>query len=670
MKNIALLRITILFIGFSFTNSELFSQDVPNVDPRQYIKVLYRKNLNSTPDIIWDWKNEKRDTIEEKNLFLNSLGTQHFSYIDKGGTINIVFDKDGLANNEELIGMLSLEASINSSDGERSIEVNPYSTIGKEREVVGINSANGKDLAFLVVTLIRELYSIREKWYETSSIMGRSITFDHIQSAKEKKYKTKLKNGLDSILNSKTPTKTIQNLTKEILEDILENIGVYDDSWRYYFYDEKNKKLVYSNPDFSDSYERPNINKKDTSIYGQIEFFRKDNYSDTSKIKNFLDVLKTTVNRDLNYLTNRIRTRKSRYLEDLEELLEYAERIKHFNKIVLNSGKDGRVAVLKLLGKDSILVRRLPKKLNAEIDKLSNFLIKSCGKKRLLPTMLDEAEFDERFNGEIEASRAQLLKLLMHYLYFEGTPFFDILVNIKKESSKDIDKDDFGLIQTDDILFRDLEFKLLLKDSSARILKEVTRFINQQVYKKLLYATIDLKKEDAKNGDILYIKLKWEGYGQNKELPPLPIICKFHLKETGWKVKVSESFLLVERINEESPNVNPQTSPSNFKGAPGASLMWSYYKEESTKTKCKNWYKFFNFLQPSFGINLSYIDFHTQKDFELGIGGQIGFFANNIFLGYGVNVHQIREGGNPTYFSVGFNFINIAQTIVDLKNKN
>ncbi|MDL5049633.1 hypothetical protein QQ054_26815 [Oscillatoria amoena NRMC-F 0135] len=199
--------------------------------------------------------------------------------------------------------------------------------------------------------------------------------------------------------------------------------------------------------------------------------------------------------------------------------------------------------------------------------------------------------------------------------------------------------------------------------------------------------TIDIKKEAAKDGDILNVYLKWNGFSKNGSLPPLPIVCQFVLKKTGWMKEITESFLLIERINEQSPNVKSNTSPSNFKGTYGVSLMWTYNSTDhifgkdtvgTVKDLGGNSYsyskiktnKVMNFLEPSIGINVSYLDFSTSDDFEIGLGPIFGLFANQIFVGSGINLNQIRSGGNPIYFSLGFSFINVAQKIADLTKQS
>jgi len=73
--------------------------------------------------------------------------------------------------------------------------------------------------------------------------------------------------------------------------------------------------------------------------------------------------------------------------------------------------------------------------------------------------------------------------------------------------------------------------------------------------------------------------------------------------------------------------------------------------------------RFFTKFEPSLGINISYLDFDTEKDIEIGAGTSIGLFNNLIqfTVGYNLNVER-----NNIYWGIGFSFINIAEKIKSL----
>ncbi|MNT17793.1 hypothetical protein D3C72_1529680 [compost metagenome] len=199
------------------------------------------------------------------------------------------------------------------------------------------------------------------------------------------------------------------------------------------------------------------------------------------------------------------------------------------------------------------------------------------------------------------------------------------------------------------------------------------------IYKKLVYATIDLGKSGAKNGEVLNVYVTWILDSKKDSLansPRLPI-GKYYLRETGWKTEVSDMFALIKRVKESSVN-QTNVSPTNFKGSGGAVLMWTFNKadkglkitekrNEQYSVKRKN--RFINFLEPSIGLNVSYLDFSTEKDVEIGTGLQLGLFKNKIFFGYGVNLHMISpQNQAPTYYYVGFSFAKLSDLFKSSNN--
>jgi len=185
------------------------------------------------------------------------------------------------------------------------------------------------------------------------------------------------------------------------------------------------------------------------------------------------------------------------------------------------------------------------------------------------------------------------------------------------------------------------------------------------IYNKLEPAIIDLRKEDAKEGDVLRIYVnRYNSEGEisigsdsnqtaanKKEI----LIAAYDIKEIGFRLKIADSFLLVKRSEESTDETD--TSPSRFKGAPGVTMMWSY-GSDAGKGKLWKWW------EPSLGINVSYLDFSTSKDIEVGVGFVLGLFRNQLFIvgGRNLNIEQ-----NSTYFGLGFSFSNLAAKFVDSK---
>ena len=132
--------------------------------------------------------------------------------------------------------------------------------------------------------------------------------------------------------------------------------------------------------------------------------------------------------------------------------------------------------------------------------------------------------------------------------------------------------------------------------------------------------------------------------------------ARFIVKKTGWHLDGSESVMLIKRFNQDL--VGNDVSPSNFKPIAGASLLWTYYNDH----RAEKWPgKFLRWLEPSFGINVSYVDFLSSETFEVGAGPIVGLWQNRLFLtaGYNFNV----EGQSPFYMGIGFSFFNVVDKI-------
>jgi hypothetical protein len=203
-------------------------------------------------------------------------------------------------------------------------------------------------------------------------------------------------------------------------------------------------------------------------------------------------------------------------------------------------------------------------------------------------------------------------------------------------------------------------FRLMEQSPSFEKFKEELSVLAAKIiYRKLVYATIDLGKSGAQPGDILYINVVWKNIDGEKDSTSSSLpIGKYYLRQTGWRTEISESFYLVERFNE--PLNDPNIARSNFKGAYGASIMRTFYYNENYERTLLG--RILNWSQPSIGFNISYLDFYNDKDIEIGAGLQLGLFKNVFFLGTGINLHSIRgdEKKSAAYFMFGVSFTNIA----------
>jgi len=184
-------------------------------------------------------------------------------------------------------------------------------------------------------------------------------------------------------------------------------------------------------------------------------------------------------------------------------------------------------------------------------------------------------------------------------------------------------------------------------DSKKRreYIKKLGLQIAELIYQRLFNAQIDLRTSRAKSGQILKISILW--YRDNTAEPMVLPVGQFKLKEVGWRTNILDSFLLVNR--NSTPTNDENISPSNFKGSPGVSLIRTFGNNSSKDL--------FRKIEPSFGINVSYLDFYENKDLEVGVGAIFGLFNNKVFFTVGHNLHAEGNGG---YIGIGFSFANIA----------
>jgi hypothetical protein len=70
-------------------------------------------------------------------------------------------------------------------------------------------------------------------------------------------------------------------------------------------------------------------------------------------------------------------------------------------------------------------------------------------------------------------------------------------------------------------------------------------------------------------------------------------------------------------------------------------------------------------FEPSFGLNISYVDFSKQRDIEVGVGGVVGLFRNKVFFSSGINLNTPNK--HNSYFAIGFSFTSLATKLVEAK---
>lgn len=189
----------------------------------------------------------------------------------------------------------------------------------------------------------------------------------------------------------------------------------------------------------------------------------------------------------------------------------------------------------------------------------------------------------------------------------------------------------------------------------------------KEIFKNLVFGTINLADINIVDESKLKITVKWDNESDKNNKDNL-FTAEFTVKRTGWYLEPTESALLIDRVNENLLRADYPLSPSNFKPTGGVSLLWSYHDDRLVPDRFLNSSSFtkriirsLKWLEPSIGINVSYVDFRTDKDFELGFGPVIGIFNNKLFLNSGYNLSA--EGESPFYMAIGFSFSNIFDKV-------
>jgi hypothetical protein len=561
---------------------------INEVDPRQYIKVLYQKTTAQNKfETIWNWENNNKEP------------NQKYNYLDANGEIKIDFSKNELILNKDFEGTISLEAEISGDNGTRKIEVNPYSEIGVERVPIGIKSDAPSEIAKKLLNMFIELQDV-----DYDFLTGyRSFTKNDIY---RKKNVEERGNEIKKSIN--TPYSRISDIASAciMLEEFISD-NTYDPRLgsRYKFDD-------------------PNISKKDlgTKLDAMIQ------------------------NYNIEY-----ENRKTKYVDSFKKSYNFATEKVGIILDYLNSfesgGEDATKAFLSLINKDLVAYNALKKNLTIAQKNLSTFKFED-NDPALELLLLNNTNL-----------LVDTYKSLQDISSFRGSQFEKILDQFATDKNEGFDKNDDDKLEKQRTRF----IKNNLQDLSVALSEEAGKII----YKKLVYATIDLGKSGAKPNEVLNLYVTWildSKKDKPQNSPRLPI-GKFFIRETGWKTEITDMFALIKRIHE--PDVDQATvSPSNFKGSGGVVLMWTYNKEdigikENANGKIVRKRAFVNFLEPSIGVNVSYLDFSTAKDVEIGTGLQLGLFKNKIFFGYGVNLHMISPSGQaPGYFYLGFSFAKLS----------
>ena len=576
-----------------------------NIDPRQYINI-YEINKLDKKNTIWKWESQQ-------------LTNQKRKIIDASSKIQIEFDKDSIASNTLFKGNITIEGQIVSTKGgEDPIEVFPYSRIGEEKRRIGVTSRPPKEIAQIFINL---LIGSHEAIVNTNVI------------------KPKINNGKRILADLTTLKEDLKKLPPNEFYFTSSN----EDSLGYLF---RLKAIAESIFD--------ELNIKSEKLPAKILqiIYREGSINNSDvvrELESYILILSPQLTKNI--------VEKDEDISLAQQINQFNSRLKVITEYIdyfKSSGEQAEDVFLSFIQLDHILLDNIESKLKDSHSKINKFFEQQVEQNKALQTseassfIIEEVDITvEKF--AIDAYREALSEMnkltslegtiLQNFLY--GTGYIGVKSKIDYYES---------------LIGKKSELVDYLAQESSKI-----------IYLNLDYATIDLLKERGQEGDYLYIYVVleenerrasvFEGKARQKVLP----IGRYLLRNTGWRTRISDSFILAHRINEPDAAQNTNVSPSNFKGAPGLSLLLTRRKTGNEDEKL------LNAFQPSIGIDVSYLDFSRDDDIEIGAGIILGLFDNQIFFSGGVNLNSTAKNEeSPYYFGVGFSFANLANKF--LKN--
>ncbi len=591
-----------------------------NIDPRNFVRIYQKR-----------YKEHSLDTIYQLDQIEN------FRFIDKQSKIIIKIDRDSLAKTTEFTGSISLEAYLD----DRKISISGYSTVGVEQNIIGNDGMSSTfDFASSFFGLIYETGKISKK-LESVKKMFESISGGY---EIENLYKDLLKEDISELKRASTKLKnSLDNFEREFNNDtILEDIV---------------RKIDYL---FFENY------FKDGELYGYpwplgIDYALGPR-DQLIALKDLVEIEYANLEKELeneNAQTTDLSKLYQREVEALNSVFFEIPLMVNYFEYLNNSNTETSQAFSKSINRDPIFVRFITSGLIKATDDFNTDY----------QTFKAEYEADDPDPQKLREAFSSLRRPINNLYYITNQ-----LVSVRDEIILDASKyfgDEFYKMPVNLDASELEKFEALYEDPtlSKNYVKKLATQSGRQIYKKLIDGVIDLEAENPKSGSILRIYVVWYNrQGKNKfhlkdtgqsnidqeslEVPKeLLLHAKYEVKEIGWRLKVSDSFLLVNRIN---PPDSGDVSPSRFKGAAGVSLLWTY---GDGKTASTGFGRFLGSTQPSFGISVAYVDFSTEKDIEIALGAIMGLFSNRVFLTFGANLN-VEE--SPWYFGIGLSFANIA----------
>lgn len=619
MKNLLVL---ILLANLNFC---LGQSAKTNIDPRKFIKVYEKQPKKTKETLIWEMDLQQQDS--STILF----SKQYSNAIDSRSTVLVKFDHAKLINDINFFGSLSLRAYLN----DEPIEIDPYFVLGKKQEQYGIESKSPKEIAKnfyqLVFTTRRflSLYDETEMKHEILKVFGYLGDYRAMSTSDERKAQVKKLN--DELIF------IVDNILKKDFKSNLDSL----------------KRVTYLSAEFLEFGKTENRDASYTKqVLDELRLFDRkfDLIIKNPTIFTYHELLAST-----SQIIANVGNENDRYIPDhavrgpYNRLIRTSKRCLRYLNYINTAGRDSKKAFLEFTDFTVSDFDNIVKEFDSSLKYLADysdwlnlgFEIKDSENKLEQLKKISHIENLLSLLHEVDESLTKKTEDLIKELIDQNTQtYYDEEFNYKDKSGQYLS---YGLEDSVEQI------------NEQRVIEELSRYAAQSIYQKLVAGTIDLEKHKYQDGDRLDIYVLWNhreeinGLDAVSSQALLPI-GKFKVHTMGWRVSVSESVQLVNRINSDKLEESYPVSPSTFKPTAGAVLLWTLHNDYSKRG-------FMRAIEPSLGINVTYLDFNRDKDFEFGVGPTFGMFKNQIHLTFGLNLNEIKT--YPLYYGVGFSFANI-----------
>lgn len=219
--------------------------------------------------------------------------------------------------------------------------------------------------------------------------------------------------------------------------------------------------------------------------------------------------------------------------------------------------------------------------------------------------------------------------------------FITALVRLRNGVSYDLEVPSYTTIRRDTTGRRELSSRT----GRAYMLTE-----EGELQDRLVDTELDLMSEKLSDGDLIDLVIEDRADNLVRRYTK-----RFIVSERGWNLEFPASAVFVKRFREAVDSTGTPINPSNFKPAPGGSMLLSYRPVGSIERRL--------FLGFAVGINASLIDFEKDKDFELGVGFVAYWLNQSVGIGYGWNLHASEKS---SYWFLSLDFLKTFQTFSGL----